>query len=1289
MKGCQGPLLRQKTVRLYDFICIQEPNHNEKTNSTHMPAPAKNHFDLVYPQATDKDHPARACILVNKRIRRLNWHVVHLTRDHVTVALKTTKVDRLNPDHIFIHSVYNPNDEEDPGCPFANEFENCLTKLATLPGTKEHMAIGDFNLHHPLWGGQHVVADRDERIQPLLMIMEELPLETLLEPGLITRTGKGKDNKPQQSTIDLCLATPGLTERLTRCIIQEQLDFGSDHVPLEAIFDLRVPIGPTNREVWNWKSTDHQRLSTYFNEHVPQFTAWISNREALDQAVDQLVIALIGAIEASTTKQRLSLWSKPNWNSDCQEAVRKKHKLHRKMRRFQANNQVPPPELVRKHKKATKLVKKAIGSLGTATHRGNIEAACGDMKRIWKLARWARTQGTPYRAYTPDFVAPDGSHATLPEDKIQLLAGSFFPTPPDPDLSDLNGYVYPQPREFKVITEEEIRRAIKRASIGKAPGLDGIPNEILHTLIEPLGPILCNIFNASINLKYCPKHFRGSITVALKKPRKGDYTLPSSYRPIALLNTIGKIMESVLAERLSYLVETENVLPPNHFGGRRGQSTLSAIHNLLEQVYSAWERGETASLLMLDVSGAFDNVSHERLLHNLRKRGVSLQITEWICSFVKDRTTSLVIPEMTSDPISTPHGIPQGSPLSPILYLFYNADLLEITTDQELQATSSGWIDDVNILVTGDVITNCATLATLHNRAMEWAKRHASKFAHTKYTLIHFAKRHNDIQSLTLPNIEIPPSEVVKFLGLMMDKHLNWKQHLAYIEGIMTENLAALSSLASSTWGLTANELRQIVETCVMPLALYGVSAWYIPEGGYGFTTREKQALQKLGAIQKRGAQISTGTFRTTSAEAAVCEAAMLPVKQRLNKHLLNETARLMTLKKTANIIHTYRINHKLPQNRSPLEKAEQRLQRHVQLEMLENCKPFNCPTWWEPPKADIPGDALIAMIRHEAVTTVLNNLVYYTDGSAINERVGAAMVAWRQGLVKKAYLGTTQQCTVYSAELYGIVLALEHAREHTRTSTDAHITDIHIFTDNQSAIRAILQPRRPSGQYLIERIIDIYAQLAKRSVTLHWIPSHVGVPGNELADTHAKQATGWRPPPLPQQPPNPLTEQTTQLLSALKLSTHREAQHIWQREWTLAESLTARHLIKYKPTTKDTAIALYQQLSRPQGSIIAQVRSGKTSLNEYLFRIKRADSPGCDLCQQRNTNQNAAHIILSCPALTNLRHSYWPNGQPKDLQHMLNDVVQSRTIANFMIDSQTLSQFCHVTIPSRDGGSA
>lgn len=113
-------------------------------------------------------------------------------------------------------------------------------------------------------------------------------------------------------------------------------------------------------------------------------------------------------------------------------------------------------------------------------------------------------------------------------------------------------------------------------------------------------------------------------TMALKKPGKEDYTTPKAYRPIALLNTLGKAVESIMARKITYLAEKYNLLPSTHMGARRGRSTESTLELLTEQVHTVWGQGKNkvATLLSIDVSGAFDTVSHPRLLHNLRKRQI-------------------------------------------------------------------------------------------------------------------------------------------------------------------------------------------------------------------------------------------------------------------------------------------------------------------------------------------------------------------------------------------------------------------------------------------------------------------------------------------------------------------------------------------------------------------------------------------------------------------------------------------------------------------------------------------
>lgn len=155
---------------------------------------------------------------------------------------------------------------------------------------------------------------------------------------------------------------------------------------------------------------------------------------------------------------------------------------------------------------------------------------------------------------------------------------------------------------------------MRGAAPNKAPGTDDITNGILHRTLDILLPSLHKLFNACLQLGYCPAHFKETITVALQKPGKDDYSQPKSYRPIALLNTLGKVLEAVIANRLTYLADTYQLLPSRHTGGRKLASTDHAIHLLLQRIHKAWADGKVASLLLLDVSGAFDNVSRQRLL---------------------------------------------------------------------------------------------------------------------------------------------------------------------------------------------------------------------------------------------------------------------------------------------------------------------------------------------------------------------------------------------------------------------------------------------------------------------------------------------------------------------------------------------------------------------------------------------------------------------------------------------------------------------------------------------------
>ena len=228
---------------------------------------------------------------------------------------------------------------------------------------------------------------------------------------------------------------------------------------------------------------------------------------------------------------------------------------------------------------------------------------------------------------------------TEASEKAEVFRRTFFPRPPVADLRDTHGVQYTGQISQPPITEKEILETIRSTSPLKAPGPDGLPNRVLQVTAGIIVDYLEMIFNQSLRIGYCPAYFRSSITVVLRKPDKDDYTIPKAYRLIALLNTIGKIIDAILARRLSYLVEAHNVLPNTHIGGRKLRSTEHALHLIIERIYKAWNTGRkrVASLLLLDVSSAFDNISHERLLYNLRRRRVDEKLVRWLASFLDER----------------------------------------------------------------------------------------------------------------------------------------------------------------------------------------------------------------------------------------------------------------------------------------------------------------------------------------------------------------------------------------------------------------------------------------------------------------------------------------------------------------------------------------------------------------------------------------------------------------------------------------------------------------------------
>ena len=413
-----------------------------------------------------------------------------------------------------------------------------------------------------------------------------------------------------------------------------------------------------------------------------------------------------------------------------------------------------------------------------------------DESTLWTAARYidspnAGEGGAKTRIPTLQIKDQDGTvtYAQMNSDKAHHIARSFFPPPPaspsipaDPRLPDPVPYT---PR----FTRDQIRRIVDKLSPYKAAGPDAIPNIVWKKCIDVVIDHLFHIYNTCLADRFYCEEWLESLTAVLRKPGRQTYDILKSYHPIALLDTIAKIFTALLAEDITILAEQYKLLPAHHFGGRPGQRTTDSMHLLTHRIKHAWRNGRVASVLFLDIEGAFPNAVKEQLLFNMRKRRIPEQLIRCVNMVLTGRTTKLKFNDYTLDQIPLLNGIGQGDPLSMISYLFYNADILDIPNSQNELAVT--FVDDTAFFAEGATFADThIKLRDMMNRnggVFEWSANHNSRFKVTKFALVDFSQA-KDIPRppIVLRQTVIDPTPAHKFLGVYFDQELRWHRHVDY-----------------------------------------------------------------------------------------------------------------------------------------------------------------------------------------------------------------------------------------------------------------------------------------------------------------------------------------------------------------------------------------------------------------------------------------------------------------------------------------------------------------------------
>jgi hypothetical protein len=534
-----------------------------------------------------------------------------------------------------------------------------------------------------------------------------------------------------------------------------------------------------------------------------------------------------------------------------------------------------------------------------------------------------------------------------------------------------------------------------------------------------------------------------------------------------------------------------------------------------------------------------------------------------------------------------------------MLFLFFNADLVQRQIDRNGGAIA--FVDDYTAWVTGEsAASNRQGIQAIVQEAIEWEKRSGATFEEDKTAFIHFTRSaaRVDNQPISIKGQEVAPVTSTKILGVVMDSGLRYKQHVARAA---TKGLKAAMALKRLR-GLSPNTARRLFETTVVPTVDYASSVWMHTCG------TDRPALNR---IQRIGAQAVTGCFKTVATNIAEAEASLRTVRER---HAIKATGlwvNFCTLPETNPL--TKISTKSWTRFISPMQKIAS-MHQNVATDRLEHIESHALEPWIPRLPASIDADMGRALsrarqtvgIRVTASSSARNNIVGY--GGAIQD-TNQTLNNGRCMTYSTTH-GPRSEQNPYTASLVAILEGL------LRLSPAPREQVIHILSSDQGALQAISKPRHQSGQTTIKRIYEAIQNLQRRGncISLAWAPISPSFELGQIAKAAARRATEMDCTPGRQWNAAKSTISSTYKArrELRKLST-QTGQHIRQIDMALPG-----------PHTR----LLYNSCKYKQASVLAQLRTGMSRLNNYLHRINASETDQCTCGQGIETVE---HFLLWC----------------------------------------------------------
>lgn len=631
-------------------------------------------------------------------------------------------------------------------------------------------------------------------------------------------------------------------------------------------------------------------------------------------------------------------------------------------------------------------------------------------------------------------------------------------------------------------------------------------------------------------------------------------------------------------------------------------------------------RGFTVGIF-LDLEKAYDTVWKNGLLTKVKRLGISGKMFKFIQDFITERSFQVRVGAEKSESMTLENGTPQGSVISPTLFLIMINDLRVSTPGVQL----SIFADDSAVYKSGRKLNLVIKhLQESLDQVQNWCNEWGMKISTSKSSVVIFTHKvkYNVEKPLKLYNQELKVEKFVKFLGVFFDSRLTFHKHATYTKEKCYKRLNLLRCVSGTTWGASKACLLTLYRSLIRPLLEYGALI---------LDTACSEAKRILSSIQVQSLSLCCGAMRGTPLSALQVESGELPLDiSRLKKKLQYAAKVKLTADHPSQSLLTDHWANYYGKDKETKQSiyscTKEFLDQHDRdIENIQQIKPPPKPPWTlkemetdlslshEITKQDLP--CLIETSAKVKIEEYKDNLAVYTDGSKnLQGRVSFSFHIPELNVSESFRISDNQ--SVYVAELSAISAAVSwlatEGLERFQISQN-----IVIFSDSLSAVKSIAGKQTRSCPAILQNLMQVVDKIDV-GVMVVWIPGHSNICGNDVADALAKQALENEQINLAINP------EYSYFLEKI----NKYVENKWQNRWN--DSETGNFYKTVNPAV--TSSLPFYHSNRKTEVTVMRLRFGQCRLNYTLHKMQCHPTGLCETCK---TPETIKHHLMECTEST------------------------------------------------------